>query len=212
MAVLPLLLALACAGDTTVPLEAATPPAVPEGATPPADAAPAEAPAGDATEALMLPTPFTAAQIRDAWQPGLIIRFENTGADQATSIAVWTVVSRSETEGTTLFSTFQADGTTPMEAAAESTSTWEELQNHADFPAAHATRQAIPLDTAMGVMPGIRYVVEDPGEPGMSQVFEFAEAFPGPPVLLQIKAGDQVIKQMKMIERTPPAAEEAPAE
>jgi len=213
MAVLPLVLALACAADSTVPLEAATPPPVPEGATPPAVAEdPTAEGAEAATDELMLPTPFTAAQIRDAWQPGLVLRFENSGADQETTIAVWTVVSQSETEGTTHFSTFQADGTTPMEAAAQSTSTWEELQNHASFPASHAMRQAVPLDTAMGAMPGVRYTVEDPEEPGTTQIFEFADAFPGPPVLHQVKADDQVVKQMKMIDRTPAPPPEPPAE
>jgi hypothetical protein len=125
-----------------------------------------------------LPTPYTAEQIRDAWQPGFRVEMRSAEAG-VTTLQRMTVVSATPETVTIRSESLRADGE-PSEPARESTAKWTELRDHASFPATKATRERAECHSQLGAMPGWRYAVAlaDGGALTMC----FADATPGPPV------------------------------
>lgn len=77
-------------------------------------------------------------------------------------------------------------------------STWEELRDHARFPAQTATRERASRQTLMGELEGWLYRVA--GETRRSKVF-FADGLPGPPVIYSHFKGDTQVLRAEMIDR-----------
>ncbi|GAB6856133.1 hypothetical protein JCM13591A_02380 [Microbacterium xylanilyticum] len=122
----------------------------------------------------LLPTPFTAAEIRDALRGGATIRIRTEAPDGAA------------TERVNRFSDGDADGATltahPADDPGSAVSkrvTWRELQAHAAFPAERTTVGSETIEHPLGRLECRRYAVrDDDGD----TVFWFALAHPGMPV------------------------------
>lgn len=137
----------------------------------------------------MLPTPYTADQIREAFQPGLKVAFELTQGGE-TSRQDWLVTAATDDTVTIRF--------TSPEGTEERTSSFEDLRKHAEFPSQAATRSESTWTCALGDLSGWTYVVTD--GPKVS-TFHFSAAHPGPPVLMTVKAGGAEVFRMEMVER-----------
>lgn len=131
-----------------------------------------------------LPTPFSAAEIRDGWSQGFWLDTKTTSA-QGERIGR-TIVTGWGAEQVTMIEVVLDEGAEPtdeqIEAAQPATMTWDELEGHARFDAARTTRERETRSTALGDdLEGWLYTVR--GAEGAESNFFFADGFPGPPVL-----------------------------
>lgn len=132
------------------------------------------------------PTPFTAAEIRDATSPGLTIETTTEVGARVTELTRTTFVACDD-EGTSFEQrTFDADGC-PTADPVTRRATWDELQAHASFPL-EATRRAFQVvELPIGTRRCLRYVVE---RDGVRMTFWFAVDLPGQPVRWAIEGTD----------------------
>lgn len=145
-----------------------------------------------------LPTPYTAAQIRDAYRPGFASTYRHTQGGEA-RLERTTVVSATELGVSLRMETVDAAGEGQSDARTGE-ATWAELRDHAAFPA-HATSQH-PDETVTvpyGTVEVRRYVVEQ--SDGSTRTFWFAPSLPGPPVRMTITRGGEQTFEMALVDR-----------
>jgi hypothetical protein len=177
--------------------------------TSPAAAAPIEAEATTAVPLLdsevdgMLPTPFTAEQIRAEWVEGfrlIMRRWALTGE----RLERWRVVA-ADAEGVAIeHATVDAVGAVVGEPATRR-STWAELRDHASFSTAVATRSRVTRSTALGKLAGWLYSVAGP-EGGMTTEMFFADSLPGAPVHMTVWQEGEKVLELEQLERVRPPA------
>jgi hypothetical protein len=179
------------AASTTVPRSSAAQ------ATP---SAPSVMSDGDA----MLPTPFTAEQIRDEWVEGFRLTMRRWALN-GERLERWRVVT-ADADGVEIeIAVVDAEGVVAGEPTI-GRSTWQELRDHASFPAAAATRSRVSRSTALGELEGWRYTVTGP-EAGMTSELFFADSLPGAPVQMTTwQAGEKVLELEQLDRARPPAA------
>lgn len=119
----------------------------------------------------LLPTPFTAAEIRDATGAGKLIRLQLDGPDGPLGEHV-NRFRETDAEGATLDRWAVAD----PRAVVSNRVTWLELQGHAAFDAGTTSVSTVSLSSPLGELTCRRYDTED-------GVFWFSIAHPGMPVL-----------------------------
>jgi hypothetical protein len=129
-----------------------------------------------------LPTPFSAAEIREATVDGmsLLIRTEARGV---TTYRRTTFVACDPQGALRSFSPADAGGRDLAEPE-QAYSTWMELQGHAVFDASRATRAKEIRETALGTLECWRYDVDDEDGPA---TFWFALRYPGMPVVYETR-------------------------
>ena len=142
-----------------------------------------------------LPTPYTAEEIRDAWQVGLQVttRVRTTDGEgySRTEVLEWSEEGfcMSDRAVTT-------DGELIDDQVSVYSGTWAELRDHAKFPVSTTRRERAERDTPLGKLEGWLYVIR--GEDGDSELF-FADGLPGPPLIYRksdLGAGDFVAEQV----------------
>jgi len=148
----------------------------------------------------LLPTPYTAEQIRDANPPGTRLRFLLTTPDQPGMLQTFRWIGGDETmsvlESTVAPADGSADGTTQV-----SESKWAELRDHAAFPAVATVRGEGPCQVGAGWFDCLTYVVTDAAvDPPVVNHFYFARGRPGPPVLLYAEQNGREVFRMELIE------------
>jgi len=155
----------------------------------------------------MLPTPYTLAQMRAGWAPGVALAFRIESAGKPTVVQRWEVVAHPDPDtAETAFTTFAEDGTTVVSERVVRPARLDDLRRHAEFPAPHTTVESVQLDTPMGKLDGWRYTVKNPDNAAEQTVFEFAASLPGPPVRMVKTVDGTAVHTMRMTERTGPAA------
>lgn len=162
----------------------------------PAAAPPAAAPASGET----LPTPFTAGEIREVWQPGLelVLRFRSPGREEWQR---WTVAT-ADADGCEIdYQLLAADGQ-PLGEPDRKRSSWAELRDHALFPVESARRERYQRETPLGALEGWLYTVGEP-EAGTETRMLFADRLPGAPVWMATTAGGEVVLEVVQMERRP---------
>jgi hypothetical protein len=169
---------------------------------PSAPVAPASDPVGPASPPAeeMLPTPYTAEQIRDAMPVGTTLKFVTEEAGKPAVTSLWTVVAADAETGTFRFQELAPDGT-PAGVAEESTFPWPDLRDHALFPAAGTTRADSEVETPAGRFRTLSYEVRTAED---VQRFHFSVDHPGPPVWMQVEKGGQVVLTMTLVARSTP--------
>ena len=142
-----------------------------------------------------LPTPFTAAEIRDGCPAGREIRVlvEEPGATYHRVIRFVAVDGDGAVQESRGFTT---DGT-PLEEPSVSRSSWDELQRHAVFPTDTTTRRSESLSSPLGRLACRAYEVVV-GESDVT-TFWFDIDRPGMPVKVVTRHGDRVVSTMTMI-------------
>jgi hypothetical protein len=158
-------LALSLVGCTTAP-------AAP--ATPVASAKTAEA------SSEFAPTPYTAIQIRNASAPGRTYewRREIAGQPATRRVIVFTKVTDENAEMSSVDLDEQGKELAPAKVT---TSTWEELRQHAQFPRDSVQISEETVTVPAGTFECLKYTVTRGEAEGMT--FLFAKSLPGAPVL-----------------------------
>jgi hypothetical protein len=141
------------------------------------------------------PTPFTAAEIRDATRVGKSItrRVEAVGADPFLLIS--TYVECDEAGATLERSRRSLDGA-PLGETQVMRATWLDLQRHASFPADATTIEPERIETAIGALDCLRYTVRDGGT---DEIFWFATGLPGMPIQQLTRTGGQVVESVVVV-------------
>ena len=147
-----------------------------------------------------LPTPFSAAEIRDAFLPGREVRTLNLGAGSEPFVRVRRNVSADADGGVYEVWTETPDGV-PITEREQGRSTWLELQEHASMPADSTRIDDVTIDVPMGRFEGRRYtrVTGDTVD-----TFWFAMSWPGAPVRIESRVGDVVVFSSTAIEERRP--------
>lgn len=128
----------------------------------------------------LLPTPFTADEIRDAARGGKTIRMLIEEPDGRTQLRV-NRFRDADDKGATL-ERWTSSPTGIVEGEITRTSvTWRELQGHAAFPANLTTLSSETLDLPLGRVDCLRYEVRETADAD-PEIFWFATAHPGMPV------------------------------
>lgn len=183
----------ACSSSAT-PGPAAAPP---HPAARPAPVAPVDPDAGRA------PTPYTAAQIRDASRPGRTYEYliERPGELPVRRRLVFVVVTD---QGATI-ATQQYDPHGKKVGAPEfQEATWEQLRRHASFPVEATTISEDRTDTPVGTFDCRRYAVVTTGAEGEErQIFWFAKELPGAPVEMHVERNGEIVSRMTLLQYEP---------
>ena len=150
----------------------------------------------------MLPTPYTAEQIREAWQPGFSVEMRTAEAGAETRSRM-TVLSATPEAGVVRSESFAASEKA-SEPPNEFTARWSELRDHALFEAAKAKRERAECRSQLGAMPGWRYSVAQPN--GETLTMCFADATPGPPVEYETIRDGAVLSRTEHVNYRRPAS------
>lgn len=135
---------------------------------------PAKAPA-------LAPFPYTPGQLRDASKAGRIYRYKATAKGGA--VSYFQMQFDAVTHADCTVTSFGCDAAgKQLGESGTATSTWEQLQAHASYP---ADRTAITSDTitvGAGTYDCMKYEIRSAKEPGVINYFWFAKDQPGAPV------------------------------
>lgn len=151
----------------------------------------------------LLPTPFTADQIRNGCLPGsqFVFRIDEQGQPRAHQIMRFL-----ESEGDiALVESWMESPAGEARGSREQVSVpWSELRDHALLPLG-STRERATITVEQGTHEGWHYVQPFDDERGQGfRNFWFADRFPGPPVLLtEVIAGEEV-SRCELIARAMP--------
>jgi hypothetical protein len=191
----------ACGGRTPAPTTAEPAPA----AEPAAATATAPEPAAATTDdpAAHLPPPFTAAELRAGLPVGTEIVFKLEAAGQETQLQHWTFTAADDSGCTIAAKLLREDGSLISDEG-EGTSSWAELESHAHFPAARSTRTESTVTVAAGTFDSWLFEVQPAAPDQPVKRLQFARTLPGPPVLMEVIAGGEVVMRMELLSRTQP--------
>ncbi len=140
------------------------------------------------------PTPFTSSEIRDGCPLGRTVQLlvERPGETSYLRVNRFVVVdldgAEQESENLTM------DGVS-LGAAQAHRSTWLDLQRHASFPLDRTTIEEETIETPIGRLECMRYVVTDGPD---RDVFWFARSRPGMPVKFISQQGDVTASTVTM--------------
>ncbi len=146
-----------------------------------------------------LPTPFTAAEIRDASGAGRTLRFriERSGSDPVTRV---TRFVGGDAEIAEQESWLESPRGAALGEPERSRSTWLELQEHASFPAGRTIRVEEELTIPAGTFACFRY---DRTDDDATWRFWFARDLPGHPVRFEQTVDGQVVFSSTLLENVP---------
>jgi len=154
-----------------------------------------------AADRSILPLPFTAEQIRDEWVPGLAIRFLRRTPEGETRER-WTVLAADE-QGVEIEFAVLDDAGNPAGQPMTRRSSWEELRDHAAFPADRASRAEATRRTPLGLLDGWIYTFADDSTGTVTEFF-FARELPGAPVYLRTRRDEALVLELVQVERHRP--------
>lgn len=135
----------------------------------------------------MAPTPYTAEQIRDATHVGRSYEFKREIPGVPTTLRTMTFV-RVGPNDADIKTTVKDEAGAEVEAETTSTSTWEELRKHAEFPKAMlaVTEESVPVPA--GIYDCMVYTLTDASKPEIEVTrFYFAKNMPGAPVFFSVE-------------------------
>lgn len=136
----------------------------------------------------LLPTPFTAAEIRDATGTGKTIRLRVELPDGSAFERV-NRFRETDAEGATLD---RWNGESPGDVASGRV-TWAELQSHAAFPADRTTLSTETIELPIGRVECLRYDTKDAPDAD-TETFWFSTAHPGMPVRFDSPADGGMVR------------------
>lgn len=161
--------------------------------------------ASTALAADMLPTPYTAAQIREACGDGRVFTFQLTDAE---GHVVYQAIRFEHGTGKAVDVTswsFDASGA-PLEAPSTHKAKWTELRDHASFTTAEATRTRAMARTELGTFEVWQYDITSTTQDGKTQVdhMSFADTLAGPPLRWTTEVGGAVVMTWEHVGRGAP--------
>jgi hypothetical protein len=156
----------------------------------------------ESASSTLLPTPFTADEIRAEWIEGfqLVIGRRSPSEER---LERWTVMSADEDGALIEYAEIDPFGIVSGEPVVRR-STWRELRDHASFRADRASRERVVRITPLGELDGWLYTVRDL-ESGTVTEFFFAAAMPGAPVEMEMLEDGKMLLALEQLERYRPA-------
>jgi hypothetical protein len=154
-------------------------------------------------EAGRAPTPFTAAQLRDASKAGRTFEFvvEKPDAPPFRTRMIFVLVSPER--ATIATSALDPEGK-PAGQPELSDSTWDELRRHASFPKESTTIAEERNDTPAGSFDCQRYtVIEQTPDGELRRVLWFAKELPGPPVEIRVELRGELVSETTLLRYSP---------
>ena len=152
----------------------------------------------DPDDPSLLKRPFTAAEIADAMPAGTVIDME-----QATPTARgglrWTVVEADD-DGCVIEYAALNDNGHAIALTQRKRHGWNELREHASYPAATSTVENDRRLTPLGLLDGRLYTMNDPQKGTVTRVF-FSPMYPGPPVWMEVTRGGSMVSTMQQTAR-----------
>lgn len=143
--------------------------------------------------------PFSAGVIRDATGVGQTYVFRLSGGEQPPILrkTVFLEVTATDTLIQTVLT--DTDGK-PFDGPKEWRFTWEQLEEHAHFPAEQTQRSEKRVTVPAGAYDCWNYVVVDTvdGKPRISE-YAFAKELPGPPVWMTVTVNGKLETQMELL-------------
>jgi hypothetical protein len=141
------------------------------------------------------PTPFTAAEIREASPKGRISLFRITGGGQTLFVRFRFGESDAETSA---METLQLDkDRKPLAKPVTRKAKWRDLQAHASFDKNATTITEAKTEVPFGTFDCLVYTIK--GTRGV-QRFSFAKDLPGPPVKMEVEVGGKVLQTMELVD------------
>jgi hypothetical protein len=166
------------------------------------DAAVAASPVEAAAAAqAMAPTPYTAAQLRDALPVGTVVVYRRVEAGNDPYLNRMTMVS-ADAVGCKIANAIVDEQGNVVADEGETEADWEELRKHAEFPVAAVQTSEDAVDVPAGHFDTWKYIVTEPD--GTVTTYQFARTLPGPPVRMEVRAHDTVVFSMELVSRTGP--------
>jgi hypothetical protein len=156
----------------------------------------------ESDDSTLLPTPFTAEEIRDEWIEGFQIVIQRRSPSEE-RLERWTVVRADEDGAVIEYADIDAYGNVSGEPTIQRSS-WQELRDHASFAADHASRERVVRQTPLGEFEGWLYIVGD-NESGTTTRFFFASELPGAPVAMEMVDDGTTLVALEQLERYRPA-------
>lgn len=135
------------------------------------------------------PTPFTADEIRAGCPAGRTIVMRVEGVGEPPFQRVSRFVECDDTGATIERSRLSLDGT-PLGDSRLDRMSWRDLQAHASFPADDTTIEPERIETAIGALDCLRYMVSRDEN---DDVFWFALDLPGMPIQYLTRTNGQVV-------------------
>jgi len=148
----------------------------------------------------LLPTPFTADEIRAGCPDGRLIRLLVEADGQEPFLRTNRFVG-GDAEGSTIESQRLTLDGAPLGEIEAARTTWRQLQAHASFPAETTTRIAETIETPLGSNDCLRYTLT---EGATVSTFWFATSAPGMPIRYQAAESGRVTSRVTMIENVLP--------
>jgi len=149
----------------------------------------------------LLPTPFTADEIRTRCPNGRVIRMR---IEREGELVGWRTnrFAGGDGEGATLESRrFDAGGNPIGELEADRV-TWAEIQAHASFEAERTTREPETIETPMGLLDCLHYRRAE--DDGSTSDFWFARAMPGMPIRYRNVLDGRITSDVIVVESSLP--------
>ncbi len=166
------------------------------GACGPKPAAPPPVLGIDMSDESVLPTPFTAEQIREAMPLGTRLQLRLSAGEVTVMTMHWEVLAADAETMTLLSHNELPDG---KQAEPEThVHAWEDLRDHAAYKARQTTRRRHSMQTALGELEGWLYEVNAPGR--IESIF-FADALPGPPTWMEQTSADGATTLLEQVVR-----------
>lgn len=147
------------------------------------------------------PTPYTAAEIREAHPDGTMLRFAVQAGPRAPEIIQVMRFDQSDAEGVNVESWTEDLRGTRLGDATRARATWDELRDHAAYDAVLAAREPSHCVVVAGDYDCWLYTVQSAStDSGAVERYWFAHTKPGPPVLLVREQGGLEVLRMELLE------------
>ena len=154
-----------------------------------------------------LPTPFSAAAIREASPGGLTTCHLIVGPDRAPVRSINTFVGHDAEVARFRHRSEDEQGNPSGEGEPQTAeASWTQLQSHASFPVERATVEVAMIEIPLGRFECWLYTVKGvagagPGTGAVETRFWFAQTMPGPPVKLERRVNGEVTMTMTLVSR-----------
>ncbi|NUP12703.1 MAG: hypothetical protein HOW73_42225 [Polyangiaceae bacterium] len=149
------------------------------------------------------PTPYTAAQIREANPAGRTLTYVIEAPDKAPIRQRFRFAAADDEHATIATEVLSEDGKVLGEPEMK-ISSWEELRHHASYPKEATTIADATAETPAGSFPCKRYTVIEQTDKGKKRTIAcFAKDMPGPPVEMTVELDGALVMSMTLVKREP---------
>lgn len=143
------------------------------------------------------PTPYSAAEIREACPAGRVIKFRIEEPGKPVMFSVLTF-GQGDKENAMYEAGGLDENGKPLGEKKKASTPWKELQSHASFPAADTTIERAEKQVGATTYDCWHYVVKSEDGKEVTDYW-FAVKLPGPPILLETRVNGKAVRTMTQV-------------